>query len=162
MAIEQWGSLVCHTYRDTGHPFIMVISEDPWHSHLMPSFSQWSCHYCFNDLDLSRLGFEQPTFPLRGERSYPLRQRRGAILLKGIAMPGLCIWTSAYFSLSCLQWLVSSANYLKEHMFYIIIINKGTFLLFHLNQNEFPVIKLFEISKLMIYFFDKCYFINLV
>ena len=24
------GSLECHTYCDTGHPFIMVISEDPW------------------------------------------------------------------------------------------------------------------------------------
>ena len=23
------GSLVCHNYCDTGHPFIMVISEDP-------------------------------------------------------------------------------------------------------------------------------------
>ena len=23
------GSLACHTYYDTGHPFIMVISEDP-------------------------------------------------------------------------------------------------------------------------------------
>ena len=31
------GSLACHTYWDTGHPFIMVISEDPWHSHLLPS-----------------------------------------------------------------------------------------------------------------------------
>ena len=25
------GSLACHTYCDTEHPFIMVISEDPWH-----------------------------------------------------------------------------------------------------------------------------------
>ena len=33
------GSLVCHTYCETGHPFIMVISEDPWHSHVW----QWSC-----------------------------------------------------------------------------------------------------------------------
>ena len=29
--------LAYHTYCDTGHPFIMVISEDPWHSHLLPS-----------------------------------------------------------------------------------------------------------------------------
>ena len=26
------GSLTCHTYCDTGHPFIMVISDDPWYS----------------------------------------------------------------------------------------------------------------------------------
>ena len=32
-------SLACHTYCDMGHPFIMVISEDPWHSHLIPNVS---------------------------------------------------------------------------------------------------------------------------
>ena len=40
-------SLTCHTYCDKGLPFIMVISEDPWHSQLMPSVWQWSCHYLF-------------------------------------------------------------------------------------------------------------------
>ena len=28
----------------------MVISEDTWHSHLVPSVWQWSCHYLFYDL----------------------------------------------------------------------------------------------------------------
>ena len=41
------GSLACHTYNDTGHPFLMVVSEDQWHSHLMPSIWQWSYHYLF-------------------------------------------------------------------------------------------------------------------
>ena len=36
------GSLVCHIYCDTEHPFIMVISEDLWHSHLLPSIWHWS------------------------------------------------------------------------------------------------------------------------
>ena len=40
-------SLTCHTYCDTGLPFTMVTSEDPWHSHLLPSVWQWSCHYLF-------------------------------------------------------------------------------------------------------------------
>ena len=31
------GSLACPIYCDTGHPFIMVISEDHWHSNIMPS-----------------------------------------------------------------------------------------------------------------------------
>ena len=39
------GSLVCHTYCDTGH--IMIISEDPRHSHLFSSVWQWSYHYLF-------------------------------------------------------------------------------------------------------------------
>ena len=43
MAIE--GSLACHTYCDMGHPFIMVISVDPRHSHLLPNVWQWSCNY---------------------------------------------------------------------------------------------------------------------
>ena len=32
---------------------------------------------CFSVLGLSRMGFEHPTFRLRGERSNPLRHRRG-------------------------------------------------------------------------------------
>ena len=32
MAIEQWV-----TYCDSRYPFIMVISKDPWHSHLLPN-----------------------------------------------------------------------------------------------------------------------------
>ena len=40
-------SLACHTYCDTGRPFIMIISEDPWHLHLLPNVWQWSCHYLF-------------------------------------------------------------------------------------------------------------------
>ena len=31
-----------HNYCDPGHPFIMVISEDPWQSHLFLSVKQWS------------------------------------------------------------------------------------------------------------------------
>ena len=47
------GSLACHTYCDTGHPFIMVISEDHWHSHLLPSAWKWSCHHLFLRLTCS-------------------------------------------------------------------------------------------------------------
>ena len=35
MAIQHWGSLVCHTYYDTGLPLKIVSSEDPWHTHLL-------------------------------------------------------------------------------------------------------------------------------
>ena len=62
-------SLACHTYRDTGHLFIMVVSEYQLHSRLMPRILQWSCHYLFliNDLDLSRLGIEDPNLRLHDE-----------------------------------------------------------------------------------------------
>ena len=40
-------SSACHTYCGTGYPFIMIIYEDPWHLHLLPSFKQWGCHYLF-------------------------------------------------------------------------------------------------------------------
>ena len=39
--------LACHTYCDMRYPFIIVIYEDPWHSYLVPSVWQWSCHYLF-------------------------------------------------------------------------------------------------------------------
>ena len=47
---------------------------------LTPIAERFSCGAvitCFYDLGLSRLGFENPTFRLRGERSNPLGQRRG-------------------------------------------------------------------------------------
>ena len=36
-SLSSEGSLACHIYCDTEYPFIMVISEDPWHSHLLRS-----------------------------------------------------------------------------------------------------------------------------
>ena len=33
------GSLACHTFCDTGHPFIRVFSEDPWHSYICQALS---------------------------------------------------------------------------------------------------------------------------
>ena len=56
MAIEQWGFFSVPHLLWHGHPFIMVISEDPWHLYLLPSGWQWSWH----DLGLWRLGFEHP------------------------------------------------------------------------------------------------------
>ena len=80
MAIDHWR---CHTYQDTGHPFIIIISEGLWHSHLMPSqCCSGAVFICFNDLRLSRLGFEHPTYRLRVERSNPLRHRRGFKIAK--------------------------------------------------------------------------------
>ena len=73
------GSLACHTYRycDTLHPFIMVISEDSDTHTYCQAFSSGAVTTCFYDLGLSRLGFEHPTFRLRGQRSSLLRHRRG-------------------------------------------------------------------------------------
>ena len=47
------GSLAFHTYGDTGHPCITVISEIeyPWHSHIYycrRRFSSWAVTTCFN------------------------------------------------------------------------------------------------------------------
>ena len=36
-----------HTYCDTGLQFIMVISEDPWHSHPLPTFGSEAGTSCF-------------------------------------------------------------------------------------------------------------------
>ena len=63
------GSLTCHTYCDTGLPFIMVISEDPWHSHLLPSVWQWSYLYLFSQLRSVGTGDRTPISRMRGDRS---------------------------------------------------------------------------------------------
>ena len=63
------GNITCHTHCDIGHPFTMVIFENQWHLHLLPSvYSSRAVTTCFNDLGLSRLGFEHPTFRERSNR----------------------------------------------------------------------------------------------
>ena len=64
--VSSEGSLAYHTYCDTGHPFIMVISEDLWHSHLMLSVWQWSCHYLFCRPRSVAAGIWTPRLPLAG------------------------------------------------------------------------------------------------
>ena len=45
MALCSEGSWACYTYCDMGHPFIMIISGDPWNTHLLPSVWHSSFHY---------------------------------------------------------------------------------------------------------------------
>ena len=61
--------LTCRTYHKTDIPFIMVISEDPWLSHLLPSVWQWSCHYLFKRLRSVPAGDQTSISHKRGERS---------------------------------------------------------------------------------------------
>ena len=60
------GILACPTYCSTGHPFKMVISENPWHSYLLPSVWQWSCHDQFLWLGSVTAGIRTPNLPLVG------------------------------------------------------------------------------------------------
>ena len=61
-------SLACHTNCDTGLPFIMVISEDPWHSLLLPSIWQWDWPYLLLRLRSVAAEIRTPNFPLYYER----------------------------------------------------------------------------------------------
>ena len=82
------GILACHTYCDTRYPFIMVISEHPWHTRVAESY-----HYVLNDLQwvLSRLGFEHLTFRMQGERSNQVRHRYGCNVFGLVVDYFLCI-----------------------------------------------------------------------
>ena len=72
MAIEQWGFFnVPHAL-----PLIMVISEDPWHSHLLSSVWQWDCHYLFLRLRSVPTGDWNPICRIRGERFTSTPPRR--------------------------------------------------------------------------------------
>ena len=83
MAIEQWMFLAWHTYCDTGHPFIIVISEDHnTHTPIAEHLSSGDVTTFFYDLGLSRFGFEHPTFRMRGEGPNPLGHRHGETIRK--------------------------------------------------------------------------------
>ena len=60
------GSLACNIYCDTGHPLIIVIFEDTWHSHLLPSVLQWSCHCLYKRLRSVETGIRTPSLPHAG------------------------------------------------------------------------------------------------
>ena len=68
------GSLTCHTHCETGLLFIMVISEDPWHSHCCRAIGSGAVTTCFYDLGLSRPGIE-PRSPACEANALPLRPR---------------------------------------------------------------------------------------
>ena len=69
---QSW--LKSHTYCDSGQPFMMIISEDQLHSHLLPSFDRGAVTNFFKDLDLSQSGIETQS-PACEEKALPLRIR---------------------------------------------------------------------------------------
>ena len=76
-ALHSWplriyGSLACHTYCETGHSYLMVISEDPWHSHLSLSVLQWSCRYLFLRLRFVAAWIRIPNLPLERQTLLPM------------------------------------------------------------------------------------------
>ena len=84
LPLSSEGSSACHTYCDMGHPFIMVNYENPWHSLLLLSVWQWSCHYLFLRLWSVAAGIRTPNLPHVGltlwttapPRLYIMIQRR--------------------------------------------------------------------------------------
>ena len=67
------GSLACHIYCDTGHPFKMVISEDSY----CRAFGSGAVISCFTT-QVCGWDSKTQTFRLRGERSNTLRHRCGS------------------------------------------------------------------------------------
>ena len=51
-----------------GPTFYMVISEDSWHSHLLPCVWQWSYHHLFERLRSVPTGDRTSSSRMRGER----------------------------------------------------------------------------------------------
>ena len=75
-------SLAFHTYCDTGHPSIVIVLKDPWHSHLLPSVWQWICHYLFFRLRSVAAGIRTPNLPL--VRQIPLRTKAVYLIVKQV------------------------------------------------------------------------------
>ena len=74
------GSLTCHTCCDTGHSFEMVIFDVSRDTRIYcREFSSGAVTTCLYDLDLSRVRFEHPSFPLRDGRSDPLPHRTAVL-----------------------------------------------------------------------------------
>ena len=71
-SLSSEGSLACHTY------CLKLSSPRTRDTHAYRrAFGSEAVTTSYNNLDLLRLGFEHPTFRMRGERSNLLRHRRG-------------------------------------------------------------------------------------
>ena len=70
-AIEQCKFFSAPLLLCQGHPFILGISDDPWHSHLMSSVSQWSCHYQIERHRSVAAGIRTPNLSLARRTSPP-------------------------------------------------------------------------------------------
>ena len=74
--------LTCVTPTASWESYLKVISEIPWHPHLLPGVRQWNWDY----LSLHVLGLlswpeiEHLTYCMRGKRSNRLQQHRGMIM----------------------------------------------------------------------------------
>ena len=75
-AIEQWQFFKVPHLLWHGQTLYSGLSEDPRHSHLLPSVWQWNCFYLFKRLR-SVTVFEHPTFRVQCERSNRLCPRCG-------------------------------------------------------------------------------------
>ena len=71
-SLSREGSLACHTYCYTGHPFIWSSQRTLDTQSYCRAFNSGAVTTCFYDLGLSRLAFEHPNFRLRGELSNAL------------------------------------------------------------------------------------------
>ena len=63
------GSLDIHNFCNMEYPFIMIIHQDPWHSHLLPIVCQLSCYNFFQRLKTTPTGDRSPIFHMRGKNS---------------------------------------------------------------------------------------------
>ena len=67
---EYWPMIGTHGHWEVrSFPFIMVISEDLWRSHLWPSEKQWSYKYLFLRLRFVAAGIRTPNISLAGPTS---------------------------------------------------------------------------------------------
>ena len=78
--LNSGGSLACYSHCDTGHPFIMVFSEDKWHSSLLPRVKHGSCNYLFLRLRSVAAGLNMRKW-MKLDSAFTLRTR--ATLIHG-------------------------------------------------------------------------------
>ena len=77
MAMEQW--VICSVPHLLWHGASVYIGHLREPVSLAPNVERLEVELLLPVLGLSRQGFEHPTFRLQGERSNPLRHRRGNI-----------------------------------------------------------------------------------
>ena len=77
MAIKQWWFLSVSQWQWHRSSCMMVISEDPWQSHVLPSAWMWSCHNLL--LRIRSVSTRLPTYKANALSTNKCHQRRGSL-----------------------------------------------------------------------------------
>ena len=121
VTIAQWGFFSMPLlYCDTGHPFIMVVSKDPWYSHLLLGF-------CSGAVTTSVApGYRTPpTLRMRGKCFNRLRHMLSRVQWPNYVSYDIRVRCVLYASIKLNRFIFESVKWIRKYLISFLCFNKA-------------------------------------